>query len=243
MGELHLEVIQHRLQRDFKLNVKVHKPRVSYRETIGGAAEVDGECHRIINGVQHTAKVRLRVEPLRNRRRRRRSSRRVARRSMACRASSWPWCWKNSKTPGRGAACCGFPLMRVKATLLGGEVHETESSDIAFRTAAEPGVRRRRCAMPATVLLEPIMKLEISTPDEHVGDLVGDLQQRRAIINHTRIARPTHGAARRGPAGETVRLLQRDAELEPGPGELLDGTPSTYAAAPDEVLKRFMGDE
>ena len=59
MGELHLEVIQHRLQRDFKLNVKVHPPRVSYRETIKGPAEVDGDVHRLINGVHHTAKLRL----------------------------------------------------------------------------------------------------------------------------------------------------------------------------------------
>ena len=63
MGELHLEVIQHRLLRDFKLNVKVHKPRVSYRETIARAGRGHGECSRMIQGVQHAAKVRIRVEP------------------------------------------------------------------------------------------------------------------------------------------------------------------------------------
>ena len=63
MGELHLEVIQHRLQRDFNLNVKVHKPRVSYRETIERMVEVTGECNRIIQGVAHQAKVQIRVEP------------------------------------------------------------------------------------------------------------------------------------------------------------------------------------
>ena len=63
MGELHLEVIQHRLLRDFKLNVKVHKPRVSYRETVARPAEAVGECSRMIQGVQHAAKVRIRVEP------------------------------------------------------------------------------------------------------------------------------------------------------------------------------------
>ena len=63
MGELHLEVIQHRLLRDFNLNVKVHTPRVSYRETIERAVEVEGECHRLINGVQHTGKVVLAMEP------------------------------------------------------------------------------------------------------------------------------------------------------------------------------------
>ncbi len=63
MGELHLEVIQHRLLRDFNLNVKVHKPRVSYRETVERTVEVTGECNRMIQGVQHAAKVRIRVEP------------------------------------------------------------------------------------------------------------------------------------------------------------------------------------
>jgi elongation factor G len=63
MGELHLEVIQHRLLRDFRLNVKVHKPRVSYRETVEKAAEATGESSRVIQGVQHAAKVRLRIEP------------------------------------------------------------------------------------------------------------------------------------------------------------------------------------
>ena len=67
MGELHLEVIQHRLERDFKLNVKVHNPRVSYRETVKNAVEVVGECNRQINGVQHTAKVHLKVEPFETR--------------------------------------------------------------------------------------------------------------------------------------------------------------------------------
>src|SRR3954467_1446229 len=63
MGELHLEVIQHRLLRDYRLNVKVHKPRVSYRETVARAAEGQGECSRLIQGIQHAAKLRIRLEP------------------------------------------------------------------------------------------------------------------------------------------------------------------------------------
>jgi len=63
MGELHLEVIKHRLLRDFKLNVRVHKPRVSYRETIEHAAEVAGECHRNVAGQMLSAKLRIRMEP------------------------------------------------------------------------------------------------------------------------------------------------------------------------------------
>ena len=68
MGELHLEVIKNRLLRDFNLNVKFHKPQVSYRESIATAVEVDGECHRLIAGQQLFAKLTLRMEPLRQRR-------------------------------------------------------------------------------------------------------------------------------------------------------------------------------
>ena len=67
------------------------------------------------------------------------------------------------------------------------------------------------------------MKLEISTPDDHVGDLVSDLQQRRAIIHSTESRGTQHGAPRRSAAGQPVRLLQRDAQPEPRPGKLLDG--------------------
>ncbi|HEY3746418.1 MAG TPA: elongation factor G, partial [Gemmatimonadaceae bacterium] len=175
MGELHLEVIQHRLQRDFRLNVKVHKPRVSYRETIERTVEVMGESSRVIQGVTHAAKVRIRVEPFPK--------------------GLQPVTVTNSldhglpmemltvmleelESAGQGGGILGFPLMRIKATVLGGEVAETGQSEIAFRAATsqafDAALREGR-----PVLLEPIMRLEINTPDEHVGDLVGDLQQRR----------------------------------------------------------------
>ena len=88
------------------------------------------------------------------------------------------------ESAGQGGGLLGFPLMRLKATVLGGEVGEAGLSEIAFRTATNHAFDQAlRAAGP--VLLEPIMKLEISTPDEHVGDLVSDLQQRRAIIHST----------------------------------------------------------
>lgn len=235
MGELHLEVIQHRLQRDFKLNVKVHNPRVSYRETVRTAAEAEGECRRLINGIQHTAKVRVKVEP--------------APEAAGVVVSAAP----NHGLPGEflavvmeelenagqgGGVLGGFPLMRVKATLLGGEVHETESSDIAFRTAAslafDAALREA-----GTVLLEPIMKLEISTPDEHVGDLVSDLQQRRAIINHTQSRGHLTVLHAEAPLEKLFGYSSAMRSLSQGRASC-SMTPSTYAAAPDEVLKRFL---
>ncbi|NOY28729.1 MAG: GTP-binding protein, partial [Planctomycetes bacterium] len=160
MGELHLEVIQHRLERDFKLNVKVHNPRVSYRETIQNCVEVAGECNRLINGVQHTAKVRLKVEPFETR-----GGGVMISNSLdhGLPNEMLTTVLEELEVAGEGGGVLGFPLMRIKATLLSGDMHETDSTEIAFRTAAnlalDAGLRKA-----GTVLLEPIMRLEISTP-------------------------------------------------------------------------------
>jgi elongation factor G len=237
MGELHLEVIQHRLRRDYDLNVKVHKPRVSYRETVERPVEVVGECNRMINGVHHAAKVRIRVEPF------------AAGRQPVTVANSpnhglpdemLTVVLEELEDAGKGGGLVGFPLMRLKVTVVGGEVGEVGATEIAFRTATSHAFDRAlREAGP--VLLEPVMKLEINTPEEHVGDLVSDLQQRRAII---------HRAESRG--GRTV--LDAEAPLANLFGyssamrSLSQGRascsmePSTYAPAPDDVVQRFLGE-
>jgi elongation factor G len=235
MGELHLEVIQHRLERDFKLNVKVHNPRVSYREAIKDVVEVEGECNRLINGVQHSAKVKLRVEPF------------ETRDGGVMIGNSLDHGLPNEmltivleelEIAGQAGGVLGFPLMRVKATLLSGEMHETDSTDIAFRMAAnlalDKGLRQA-----GTVLLEPIMKLEISTPDEHVGDLVGDLQQRRAIIHRTQSRGNLTVLHADAPLKELFGYSSAMRSLSQGRASC-SMTPSDYAAAPDEELERFL---
>ncbi|MBX3435095.1 MAG: elongation factor G [Pirellulales bacterium] len=241
MGELHLEVIQHRLERDFKLNVKVHNPRVSYRETIAGLAEATGECHRQINGVQHTAKVRVQVEPWQ-------PSGPLAAALGSTAVSVAPdhglpehylaVVLEELENAVSGGGTLGFPLLRLKATVVGGEVHENESTEIAFRTAASLAFDAAlRKAGP--VLLEPIMKLELSTPDEFVGDLIGDLQKRRAII-HEQESRGTatvlHAEA---PLAELFGYSGAMRSLSQGRASC-SMEPSAYAAAPDEVLRRFL---
>jgi elongation factor G len=234
MGELHLEVIQHRLQRDFKLNVKVHQPRVSYRETVARAAEVDGECHRLINGVMHTGKVRLRVEPWPN-------TQEVVVTNLLSHGLPNEYLTvvlEELENAGQGGGVLGFPLMRVKVTLLSGQVHETESSDIAFRTAANLGFDAGLRAA-GTVLLEPIMRLEISTPDEHVGDLIGDLQQRRAIIHDQQSRGHLTVIHAEAPLAELFGYSSAMRSLSQGRASA-SMEPSTYAPAPEEVLKRFL---
>ena len=234
MGELHLEVIQHRLERDFKLNVKVHNPRVSYRETIKNKVEVVGECNRLINGVQHSAKVKISVEPFETR-----GGGVMVGNALdhGLPSEMLTVVLEELETAGQGGVL-GFPLMRVKIRLLSGEMHETDSSDIAFRTASFLAVDKGLRAA-GTVLLEPIMKLEISTPDAHVGDLVGDLQQRRAIIHQTQTRGNLTVLHAEAPLAELFGYSSAMRSLSQGRASC-SMTPSTYAAAPDEVLKKFL---
>ncbi len=182
MGELHLEVIKNKLLRDFNLNVKVHKPRVSYRETISSAVEVVGECHRMVNGQQLFAKLKLKMEPDENVE----SGVKVLTAGVA------------GKVPGEileaikivlagcgegGGAIGSFPLSKIRISLLDAEVTD-ESNEMAFSIAAGEAFEKALQG-GGPLLLEPIMKLTVTTPDEYYGDFVGDLSQRRARIVNT----------------------------------------------------------
>jgi elongation factor G len=237
MGELHLEVIQHRLKRDFRLNVKVHNPRVSYRESIKKPAEAVGECSRMIQGVNHEAKVRIRIEPFDKG-----LNPVTVTNSLdhGLPSEMLSIVLEELEGAGQGGGLLGFPLMRIKVTVLGGQVAETGPSEIAFRTATNHAFDLAlREAGP--VLLEPIMRLEISTPDEHVGDLVGDLQQRRAIIHQTEsrgTATVLHADA---PLANLFGYSSAMRSLSQGRASC-SMEPSTYAPAPDDVLQRFLGE-
>jgi elongation factor G len=181
MGELHLEVIKHRLLRDFNLNVRVHKPRVSYRETIERAAEVTGTCHRQQGGQSMSAEVTIKMEPY--------AAGGPGALVVPARGDILPEPYMSAvidvlNEQGHGGGLLGCPLMKVKITITGGQVHETDSSEIAFRFAAADAFNKGLQAA-GTVLLEPIMRLQITTPEDHLGDFISDLQQRRAVITHT----------------------------------------------------------
>jgi elongation factor G len=181
MGELHLEVIKHRLLRDYNLNVRVHKPRVSYRETVERAAEVVGACHRQQGGQSLFAEVSIRMEPY--------PQGGAGAMVVPARGDALPEPYLSTvidglTEQGHGGGLLGCPLMRVKITVLGGRVHELESNEIAFRYAAADAFNKGLHAA-GTVLLEPIMKLQIIAPQDNLGDFISDLQQRRANITHT----------------------------------------------------------
>jgi len=235
MGELHLEVIKHRLLRDFNLNVRVHKPRVSYRETVERAADVTGVCHRQQGGQSMQAEVRIRMEPF--------AAGGPGAVVVPGRGEVLPEPYLSTVIDGlteqcHGGGLLGCPLMRVKVTITGGQVHETESNEIAFRFAAADAFNKGLQAA-GTVLLEPIMRLQITTPEEHLGDFISDLQQRRAIITHT------------GHRGRNV-VIDAEAPLANlfGYSSAMRGLsqgratcsmePAAYGPAPAEVRDSFM---
>lgn len=184
MGELHLDVIKHRLTRDFNLNVKFYKPRVSYRETIGKSIELTGKCQRQIGSQQMFAEVRLRIEPLAN------PSSPVVVFDLAAGDATLPDNYRLAameelRHRGQGGGMIGsFPLTGIKISLLGGTCSAEGSDEVAFRIAANDGFEKGMEAA-GPVLLEPVMRLEITTPDDYMGEIVGDLQQRRAMIERT----------------------------------------------------------
>ncbi|MEX0938029.1 MAG: elongation factor G [Pirellulales bacterium] len=235
MGELHLEVIKHRLLRDFNLNVKVHKPRVSYRETVKQPVEATGECHRQIGGQSLFAKVRLRMEPTQG------EADQVMtgmERDHGLPPEFAAVVLDELNNLGQGGGALGFPLMNVRLTLLGGEVHETESNETAFRIATSDAFHQA-LRPENTVLLEPIMRLRITTPEESFGDFMADLQQRRGTVNRTNTRGPDVIIDAEAPLGTLFGYSSAMRSLSQGRASCTM-EPASYGPAPPEVLAGFL---
>ncbi len=181
MGELHLEVICHRIERDFNVPVRVGRPRVAYRETISFPAEAEGRLIRQTGGRGQYAIVTLRVEPFEPAPGE--ETLRIVNRLPA--GTIRPVFVSAAQQGVRDAAHTGnlggYPLINVQVTLLAAEEHPEDSSEVAFETAASIAFQRA-VEHAGPVLLEPIMKVEVVTPEEYYGAINGDLMARRATI-------------------------------------------------------------
>ena len=236
MGELHLEVIKHRLLRDYRLDVKVHTPRVSYRETIQKAIEVTGECRRTIAGQSLWARLTVRMEPFSQ------SPKPIVVPTSEV-AERLPPPYLNAAMEvlsehGDGGGTLGFPLMHVKTTVLGGEVHETESNELAFRLAAADAFNKG-LRDGGIVLLEPIMRLEVTVPEDNLGDIVSDLLQRRAVITRTQSRGRSTVIEAQAPLARLFGYSNAMRGLSQGRATCTM-EPSAYGPAPPEVLENFL---
>jgi len=178
MGELHLEIIVDRMKREFKVEANVGKPQVAYRETIRGTVESEGKFVRQTGGRGQYGHVWLKLEP-----------------NQAGKGNEFingvvggsvpreyvPAVDKGIREAEETGVIAGYPVVDVKVTLFDGSYHDVDSNEMAFKIAGSMGFKEGfRKARP--VLLEPIMKVEVVTPEDYSGDVIGDLNRRRGQI-------------------------------------------------------------
>ena len=179
MGELHLEILVDRMLREFKVDATVGAPQVAYRETITKPASVDYTHKKQSGGAGQFAKVVLEFEPLEKGKGVIFESKIVGGRVPK---EYIPGVEKGIKLSTETGFLAGFPVIDFKCTLVDGAFHDVDSSVMAFEIAARAAFRE---AMPkaSAVLLEPMMKVEVVTPEEYMGDIIGDLNSRRGQVS------------------------------------------------------------
>ena len=199
MGELHLEIIVDRMRREFNVEANVGKPQVAYRETIRAKVEQEGKFVRQSGGRGQYGHVWLRIEP--------QEAGKGYEFENAIVGGAVPKEYINAVNKGaqeqlENGVIAGFPVVDVKVTLFDGSYHDVDSSEMAFKIAGSMAVREG--AMKARpVLLEPIMKVEVVTPEDYMGDVMGDLNRRRGLVQ----------GMEDSPAGKLVRAEVPLAEM------------------------------
>jgi elongation factor G len=178
MGELHLEIIVDRMKREFKVDANVGAPQVAYRETITRSAEVDYTHKKQTGGAGQFARVKLRFAPLA-------PGEGFAFENEviggAVPKEYVPGVEKGLRASTETGVLAGFPVIDLKVTLFDGAYHDVDSSVLAFEIAARAAFKEG-VMKAAPKLLEPIMRVEVVTPDEYLGDVIGDLNSRRGQI-------------------------------------------------------------
>jgi elongation factor G len=177
MGELHLEIIVDRLQREFKVEANVGKPQVAYRETITKSVESEGKYIRQTGGRGQYGHIWMRISPQKGK-------------GFTFEneivggvvpKEFIPACEKGIVEAMEGGVLAGYPMVDLKVEVFDGSYHDVDSSEMAFKIAASIGFKDG-CLRAGPILLEPIMACEVVTPEEYMGDVIGDLNSRRGRI-------------------------------------------------------------
>jgi elongation factor G len=178
MGELHLDILVDRMRREFNVDANVGKPRVAYRETIRQSVEIEGKFVRQSGGRGQYGHVFLRIEPM--------EAGGGYEFLDEVVGGAVPREYIQSVNKGvqeqmQNGVIAGYPVVDVKVALYDGSYHDVDSNEMAFKIAGSMAFKDgARKAKP--VLLEPIMKVEIVTPDDYMGDVNGDLNRRRGVL-------------------------------------------------------------
>lgn len=178
MGELHLEVLVERMKREFKVEANVGPPQVAYRETIRKTVEQEGKYAKQSGGKGQFGHVWLRIEP--------NETGKGYEFLNEITGGSIPKEFipavdKGLRDAIKNGVLAGYPVVDIKIALTDGSYHEVDSSEIAFRVAASMAFKEG-CQKASPVILEPIMSVEVETPEDYMGDVMGDLNRRRGII-------------------------------------------------------------
>jgi elongation factor G len=236
MGVLHLEIKRHRMERDFRLRVRVRQPRVSFRETIREPAQVIGECIKHAGAAGLFAKVAVAFENFRGEQ------------SVTflnrVRPDKLPPVFAAAAQQGIMGALqsgqLGFPVMNVRATLVDAEVDPQLSNEVAFQAAGADAVHK---ALRDNIrLLEPIMRLEVTVPEEYLGPVTADLNARRAEIDQLL----TRGKLRLIEARAPLRVMFDYADKVRGLSQGRASStmePHAYAPAPEDLLRSMLHPE
>ncbi len=240
MGELHMEILKNKMVRDYKLKVHVGRPRVSYRETIKKNVKgVLGTCVRQTGGSGLYAKIKIDLE-------------------HEVQPKGGPTLvfvnkLKGGVIPGefiapieaglreeaKSGGRTGFPLVDLKVTITDGDTHDTDSNEVAFRFAASDALRKA-VAEAGSVLLEPVMKLEVVTPEDYLGDVMADLLARRTQIDKMFERGKLKVVEARAPLEKMFGYSTAVRSLSQGRASY-SMEPLEYAAAPDEMLESLAG--
>ena len=189
MGELHLDIIVDRMRREFKVEANIGKPQVAYRETIRGSVEQEGKFVRQSGGRGQYGHVWLRIEPLTA------EEKGEGEEEIFFKFNSEivggvvpkeyvPAVEKGAFEQLQNGVIAGYPMIDVKVTLFDGSYHDVDSNETAFKIASSMAVKEGARKAKA-VLLEPVMKVEVVTPEDYLGDVIGDLNSRRGQIQGT----------------------------------------------------------
>ena len=233
MGELHLDIIVDRMRREFNVEANIGKPQVAYRETIRSSVEVEGKFVRQTGGRGQYGHVWLKLEPYEGDEVLYEFVDRIVGGTVP--KEYIPAVNKGIQEQMQNGVLAGYPLINVRATLYDGSFHEVDSSEMAFKIAGS--IALKEGALKARpVLLEPIMEVEVVTPEDYMGDVVGDLNRRRGII----------GGMDENPAGKIVRADVPLASMFGYSTDLRSATQgratytmefSKYAEVPDNIAE------
>tara|TARA_R110000824_G_scaffold222202_1_gene409707 strand:- start:114397 stop:116520 length:2124 start_codon:yes stop_codon:yes gene_type:complete len=186
MGELHLDILVDRMRREFKVEANIGKPQVAYRETIRGNIEQEGKFVRQSGGRGQYGHVWLRIEPLTAEEKGEGEDEIFFKFNSEIVGGAVPKEYVPAVEKGayeqlKNGVIAGYPMIDVKVTLFDGSFHDVDSNETAFKIASSMAVKEGARKAKA-VLLEPVMKVEIVTPEEFMGDVMGDLSRRRGLV-------------------------------------------------------------